>query len=46
MANVRFSLPSQLIEPIPNLEYWNYIERPDYFARSRNLVIVEVRLTW
>lgn len=31
MANVRFSLPAQLIEPIPNLEYWNYLDRPDYF---------------
>lgn len=32
MANVRFSLPSQLLEPIPNLEYWNYVDRPDAFA--------------
>ncbi|ORY84445.1 hypothetical protein BCR37DRAFT_378472 [Protomyces lactucae-debilis] len=32
MANVRFSLPAQLIEPIPNLEYWNYCDRPDYFV--------------
>lgn len=32
MASVRFSLPSQLIEPIPNLEYWNYLDRPEYFV--------------
>lgn len=32
MATVRFSLPSQLLEPIPNLEYWNYVDRPDAFA--------------
>lgn len=32
IANVRFSLPSQLIEPIPNLEYWHYIDRPETFV--------------
>jgi len=32
MAAVRFSLPAQLLEPIPNLEYWHYIDRPDAFA--------------
>ncbi|KAJ9604152.1 hypothetical protein H2200_011675 [Cladophialophora chaetospira] len=32
IANVRFSLPSQLIEPIPNLEYWHYLDRPETFA--------------
>jgi len=31
MATVRFSLPAQLIEPVPNLEYWTYLDRPDYF---------------
>ncbi|BFZ56281.1 hypothetical protein PYCC9005_003326 [Savitreella phatthalungensis] len=32
MAAVRFSLPSQLLEPVPNLEYWNYLDRPEYFV--------------
>ncbi|KAF2481920.1 hypothetical protein BDY17DRAFT_325426 [Neohortaea acidophila] len=32
MAAVRFSLPAQLMEPVPNLEYWNYLDRPDTFA--------------
>lgn len=32
MAAVRFSLPAQLMAPIPNLEYWHYIDRPDAFA--------------
>ncbi|KAI9745942.1 MAG: hypothetical protein M1818_000623 [Claussenomyces sp. TS43310] len=32
IATVRFSLPSQLLEPTPNLEYWNYLDRPEYFA--------------
>ncbi|KAF2252482.1 oxysterol-binding protein-like protein [Trematosphaeria pertusa] len=31
LAAVRFSLPAQLIEPIPNLEYWHYLDRPDAF---------------
>ncbi|KAF2144598.1 uncharacterized protein K452DRAFT_144460 [Aplosporella prunicola CBS 121167] len=31
IATVRFSLPSQLLEPIPNLEYWNYLDRPETF---------------
>lgn len=29
---MRFSLPAQLLEPIPNLEYWHYIDRPEVFA--------------
>jgi len=29
---VRFSLPSQLLEPTPNLEYWNYIDAPNAFV--------------
>lgn len=33
IASVRFSLPSQLLEPIPNLEYWNYLDRPETFTR-------------
>ncbi|KAI8324245.1 hypothetical protein GQ54DRAFT_256809 [Martensiomyces pterosporus] len=32
VISLRLSLPSQLLDPIPNLEYWNYMERPDYFA--------------
>ncbi|KAJ2553083.1 hypothetical protein GGH95_005693, partial [Coemansia sp. RSA 1836] len=28
----RLSLPAQLLDPIPNLEYWNYMDRPDYFV--------------
>jgi hypothetical protein len=30
----RLSLPASLLEPIPNLEYWHYADRPDIFARS------------
>jgi hypothetical protein len=32
IASVRFSLPAQLLEPTPNLEYWNYLDRPEVFA--------------
>ncbi|KAF2155338.1 hypothetical protein K461DRAFT_292208 [Myriangium duriaei CBS 260.36] len=32
IAAVRFSLPAQLLEPIPNLEYWHYLDRPDAFV--------------
>ncbi|KAL4959979.1 putative oxysterol binding protein (Orp8) [Aspergillus stella-maris] len=32
IASVRFSLPAQLLEPTPNLEYWNYLDRPETFA--------------
>lgn len=32
IAAVRFSLPAQLMEPIPNLEYWHYLDRPDAFC--------------
>src|SRR4051794_38264322 len=31
LASVRFSLPSQLLEPPPNLEYWNYLDSPNAF---------------
>jgi len=31
IANVRFSLPAQLLEPTPNLEYWNYLDQPSTF---------------
>ncbi|KAI0475388.1 oxysterol-binding family protein [Xylariaceae sp. FL0804] len=32
LAAVRFSLPAQLLEPTPNLEYWNYLDCPSAFA--------------
>lgn len=32
IASVRFSLPSQLLEPTPNLEYWNYLDQPNTFV--------------
>ncbi|KAK3305736.1 uncharacterized protein B0T15DRAFT_207845 [Chaetomium strumarium] len=32
LASVRFSLPSQLLEPTPNLEYWNYLDSPNAFV--------------
>jgi hypothetical protein len=32
LASVRFSLPAQLLEPTPNLEYWNYLDRPETFT--------------
>ncbi|KAF2399860.1 hypothetical protein EJ06DRAFT_530647 [Trichodelitschia bisporula] len=31
LAAIRFSLPAQLLEPTPNLEYWNYLDRPETF---------------
>ncbi|WEW60386.1 hypothetical protein PRK78_005871 [Emydomyces testavorans] len=31
IATARFSLPAQLLEPTPNLEYWNYLDRPENF---------------
>ncbi|KAJ2078471.1 hypothetical protein H4R24_004449 [Coemansia sp. RSA 988] len=32
VINLRLSLPSQLLDPIPNLEYWNYMDSPEYFV--------------
>ncbi|KAK5995617.1 Oxysterol-binding protein-like protein 1 [Cladobotryum mycophilum] len=32
LASVRFSLPSQLLEPTPNLEYWTYLDAPNAFV--------------
>ncbi|KAI9507142.1 hypothetical protein F5148DRAFT_981805 [Russula earlei] len=29
LAAMRLSLPASLLEPIPNLEYWHYLDRPD-----------------
>ncbi|CAP86149.1 Pc20g08200, partial [Penicillium rubens Wisconsin 54-1255] len=37
IASVRFSLPAQLLEPRPNLEYWHYLDRPETFARSYSI---------
>lgn len=32
LAAMRLSLPASLLEPIPNLEYWQYLDRPDIFT--------------
>ncbi|TDL22059.1 hypothetical protein BD410DRAFT_749270 [Rickenella mellea] len=32
LAAMRLSLPASLLEPIPNLEYWMYLDRADLFA--------------
>ncbi|KAF8520934.1 hypothetical protein BU17DRAFT_75541 [Hysterangium stoloniferum] len=32
IAAIRLSLPASLLEPLPNLEYWQYLDRPDLFA--------------
>ncbi|KIM69489.1 hypothetical protein SCLCIDRAFT_1207922 [Scleroderma citrinum Foug A] len=32
IATMRLSLPASLLEPLPNLEYWHYLDRPDLFA--------------
>lgn len=32
IVGMRISLPAQLLDPISNLEYWTYIDRPDFFA--------------
>lgn len=29
LANLRLSLPANLLEPQGNLEYWHYLDRPD-----------------
>ncbi|KAF2838538.1 hypothetical protein M501DRAFT_1004285 [Patellaria atrata CBS 101060] len=36
IASVRFSLPAQLLEPTPNLEYWGYLDRPETFIAIGN----------
>ncbi|KAI1000415.1 hypothetical protein K3495_g7783 [Podosphaera aphanis] len=36
IASVRFSLPTQLLEPMPNLEYWNYLDQPSAFIAIGN----------
>ncbi|ORX92753.1 hypothetical protein K493DRAFT_316390 [Basidiobolus meristosporus CBS 931.73] len=32
IVNMRLSLPAQLLDPISNLEQWQYLDRPDFFA--------------
>lgn len=32
LSGLRVSLPAQLMEPVGNLEVWNYVDRPDFFA--------------
>lgn len=32
IISLRISLPASLLAPVGNLEYWNYMDRPDYFA--------------
>ncbi|PWN36740.1 uncharacterized protein FA14DRAFT_112093, partial [Meira miltonrushii] len=32
LAAIRLSLPANLLEPVPNLEYWNYMDRADLFS--------------
>ncbi|PWN48611.1 hypothetical protein IE53DRAFT_399359 [Violaceomyces palustris] len=37
MAAIRLSLPANLLEPVPNLEYWNYLDRGDLFTNVADL---------
>ncbi|UZJ56878.1 hypothetical protein CBS101457_006198 [Exobasidium rhododendri] len=32
LAAIRLSLPANLLEPVPNLEYWNYLDRGDFLT--------------
>ncbi|KAJ1734441.1 hypothetical protein LPJ61_001066 [Coemansia biformis] len=32
IISLRLSLPSQLLDPVPNLEYWNYMDSPKHFV--------------
>lgn len=32
LSSMRLSLPASLMEPESNLEFWNYMDRPDYFV--------------
>ncbi|TFK49294.1 hypothetical protein OE88DRAFT_1809617 [Heliocybe sulcata] len=53
IAAMRLSLPASLLEPIPNLEYWHYLDRPDLFAAitdsddafERMLAVIRFSLT-
>ncbi|KAJ2959966.1 hypothetical protein NQZ79_g4562 [Umbelopsis isabellina] len=47
IISLRISLPASLLAPVGNLEYWNYMDRPDYFAayaqiyyQSSNFILV------
>ncbi|PVU96155.1 hypothetical protein BB559_002475 [Furculomyces boomerangus] len=33
LINLRLSLPTQLLDPISNLEYWGYMDHPSYFTK-------------
>lgn len=37
IAAIRISLPANLLEPVPNLEYWNYLDRGDFFTLVADL---------
>ncbi|PWY99613.1 hypothetical protein BCV70DRAFT_110124 [Testicularia cyperi] len=37
IAAIRISLPANLLEPVPNLEYWNYLDRGDLFTSVADL---------
>lgn len=37
IAAIRLSLPANLLEPVPNLEYWNYLDRGDLFTSVADL---------
>ncbi|ORY73073.1 hypothetical protein BCR35DRAFT_354204 [Leucosporidium creatinivorum] len=32
LSSLRISLPASLMEPVGNLEVWNYVDRPDFFC--------------
>ncbi|OLY77813.1 Oxysterol-binding protein-like protein 1 [Smittium mucronatum] len=33
LINLRLSLPTQLLDPISNLEFWGYMDQPEYFLK-------------
>ncbi|EPQ27455.1 uncharacterized protein PFL1_04993 [Pseudozyma flocculosa PF-1] len=37
IAAIRLSLPANLLEPTPNLEYWTYLDRGDIFTSVADL---------
>ncbi|KAG6820905.1 hypothetical protein H0H93_009679 [Arthromyces matolae] len=50
IASMRLSLPASLMEPMPNLEYWHYLDRPDIINDSddpfeRMLAVLRFTLT-
>ncbi|OMH80364.1 Oxysterol-binding protein-like protein 1 [Zancudomyces culisetae] len=32
LLNLRVSLPTQILDPISNLEYWGYVDAPEFFT--------------